>query len=265
MPGWPIGVLPQISSIGRYRLADRGYPVGYRHATLALHQHEYHARWRVDDHPHLIEPGDITVSLPDVETRYDLDAPGQCWCVHLVAPPLRDDGLRLPLRVRPGEARRDFSDRFARIVGWAARGDADGEAAARAGLYELIAALATHAGDDPRRASRMSALADRAAARLDRSYQREVDVAHLCRELGARQDRLSAAFRRRHGCTMLAYVARRRIEHAHVVLQTSDLPIGVVADLVGFSDRRYFTRIFRRLTGASPQAVQASRRRLRGG
>ncbi|MBA3847943.1 MAG: AraC family transcriptional regulator, partial [Planctomycetes bacterium] len=56
-----------------------------------------------------------------------------------------------------------------------------------------------------------------------------------------------------------------RIEHAHVVLQTSDLAIGVVADLVGFADRRYFTRVFRRLTGATPQAVQASRRRLRGG
>jgi AraC-like DNA-binding protein len=256
---WPIGVLPRIRMAGRYRLADHDFPIGYLHDTIAIHLHEYRARWRIGARELRVLPGDVTVSPPRTETRYDIETPGECWCVHFDDAPASSPVLRLPVLRRPSPSERSaFSSRFARLVGWSAGAGIAAAEGARAALYEIIAALAARdgstSGDDDAPRS-----VERATAWLDRHYRRDIGIAALCDELGIGQDRLASAFRRHHGCTMLAYLARRRVEHAHLLLSTTAMPIATVAALVGIPDRRYFTRVFRRITGRGPAAVRRRR------
>jgi AraC-like DNA-binding protein len=258
MANWPIGTLPRLTIAGRFRLADRGFPHGYRHATLAVHLHGYRARWRCAEGEFQLQPGDLTVSPPGPETRYDIPTAGPCWCFHVEAPTTGVRSLPLPTLHRPRPGDRFFADRFARLVGWWTAGPKDPAAAeaARAAAYEILAALAVGAGEGADEPTSV----DRVTAWLDAHYRDEISVARLSRELRLRQDRLSAEFRRRHGCAILDYVARKRVEHAHLLVATTDLPIATVAKLVGIADRRYFTRVFRRVTGVGPRSVRSARR-----
>ncbi len=262
MLAWPIGILPRIRLAGLYRLSDRQFPILYRHRdTVAIHLHGYHARLRCVDGELTLAPGDVTVSIPDAETSYDIPVSGPCWCMHVESPRAAGDGaLALPTRIRPRTGERFFADRFARLVGWWSAGAATSAAAeaARAAAYEIIAAIAAHRRDGDSTAAAEGAV-ERATAWLTAHYRDEVSIAQLCRRLHARQDRLSAAFKRRHGCSMLEFIARKRIEHAQLLVETTELPMAAIAGMAGFADRRYFTRLFHRVTGVQPSSLRRSR------
>lgn len=55
------------------------------------------------------------------------------------------------------------------------------------------------------------------------------------------------------GSTFTEYVNQLRIDRSKTLLYKSELSIAEISALVGFEDQSYFTRIFRRLTGISPQ------------
>lgn len=49
------------------------------------------------------------------------------------------------------------------------------------------------------------------------------------------------------------YVMRQRIERAKALLTNTDLPVGVVAQEVGFASPSHFAQQFRRLVGTAPR------------
>jgi methylglyoxal synthase len=59
-------------------------------------------------------------------------------------------------------------------------------------------------------------------------------------------------FRRATGLTPHQYTVQRRIEHAKLLLSTSELPLVEVAARVGFSDQSRFTTTFRRMMSTTP-------------
>ena len=63
---------------------------------------------------------------------------------------------------------------------------------------------------------------------------------------------LSRAFKEETGENYNNYVLRRRVDAAKKLLVESDLQIQEICRRVGYSDVRYFTRIFRETTGVSP-------------
>lgn len=66
----------------------------------------------------------------------------------------------------------------------------------------------------------------------------------------------SNLFTRCLGESPMAYLLRRRIEHAQGLLRSTDLPLKQVAAQAGFSDVYYFSRQFRRLVGTPPGAFR---------
>jgi AraC family transcriptional regulator len=64
----------------------------------------------------------------------------------------------------------------------------------------------------------------------------------------------SRAFRSMIGEPPYAYVMRRRIERAQVIMLRSDAPLAQIALDCGLADQAHFTRLFRRLVGRSPGA-----------
>lgn len=84
----------------------------------------------------------------------------------------------------------------------------------------------------------------------------DLSVAGIADELGISADRLGRTFRSTIGETLLAHIARRRIQVACELLAEPGRPIAEVARLSGFVDPAYFSRTFRRLTGCDPRSYR---------
>lgn len=75
------------------------------------------------------------------------------------------------------------------------------------------------------------------------------DLAKVCK-LSYLQ--FSRAFREEFDCTFQEYLMDYRINAAKQALRQSDMQIATIADLTGFTDPSYFTRVFTRMTGSTP-------------
>jgi len=63
-------------------------------------------------------------------------------------------------------------------------------------------------------------------------------------------------FRRRMGSAPLDYFIRLKMQRACQYLDTTDQPIKVIARHLGYADACYFTRVFKRVMGKTPQAYR---------
>lgn len=63
---------------------------------------------------------------------------------------------------------------------------------------------------------------------------------------------LSRLYRQKTEYSFLEHLTRRRMDEAVRLLSTTDLPIGELAEELGFADSRYFSQVFRRHTGQTP-------------
>lgn len=74
--------------------------------------------------------------------------------------------------------------------------------------------------------------------------------AELC---GISESYFHMLFKKWSGLSPVDYRNRLRISHAKSILQNSSMSVGEVSAAVGFDDRFYFSRVFKALTGVSPQ------------
>jgi two-component system, response regulator YesN len=71
---------------------------------------------------------------------------------------------------------------------------------------------------------------------------------------------LSKLIRRMLGTSFVDYLAEYRVERAKELLASSDMKGYEVAELVGYSDARYFASLFKRRTGTTPSEYRKSPR-----
>jgi signal transduction histidine kinase/AraC-like DNA-binding protein len=70
------------------------------------------------------------------------------------------------------------------------------------------------------------------------------------------EDYLTYCFRQELGTTPMQYLQRYRVNQAKLLLKNSQKSITEIALEVGFTDSSYFSRVFRRQTGMSPEAFR---------
>jgi AraC-like DNA-binding protein len=96
-------------------------------------------------------------------------------------------------------------------------------------------------------------LARRAAAFIaDHLTEGNLSTARIAAALSCNADYLGRAFREVFNETPTEHIHRLRIDRARVLFRSTDRPIDRVAGEVGFTDDRYFRRIFKRRVGLTP-------------
>jgi AraC-like DNA-binding protein len=98
-------------------------------------------------------------------------------------------------------------------------------------------------------------------AHIDRNFASPLTVERLAAMAGLSPFHFIRAFRTITGKTPHQYVRARRIERAQELLVTTPIPVTEVCDAVGFQSLGSFSAMFRRLTGESPGAYRAARRK----
>lgn len=64
---------------------------------------------------------------------------------------------------------------------------------------------------------------------------------------------LSALFKKEMGMTLTDYVNKSRVTHAITLLNTSNMQVQLIAQYCGISDVNYFTKLFKKYIGKTPQ------------
>ncbi|MDR0380781.1 MAG: response regulator [Oscillospiraceae bacterium] len=92
---------------------------------------------------------------------------------------------------------------------------------------------------------------------LQQNYNKNITNAMLSQEFGFVPSYVSKVFRRHKGVSPAEYMTRLRIEKAkRMIAGQSDLRMKDIAQLLGYSDPYYFSKIFKKETGQWPSQYQ---------
>jgi AraC-like DNA-binding protein len=103
-----------------------------------------------------------------------------------------------------------------------------------------------------------SGLVKQAVAYFHQNYARPISRWEIAEAIGVSEDYLSRVFNRELNISPWDYLNRYRILHAKHYLLNSTENISAIARQVGFKDQAYFSRVFHKITGMSPQAFRDS-------
>jgi len=102
-------------------------------------------------------------------------------------------------------------------------------------------------------------------AYLSERMREDVSLSSLAAHFGYSPSYVARLFRVHLGTTVSAYRNDLRLTHAYRLLLDTDLRVGEIAEVCGFSDIYYFSRLVKRRFGLSPMGLRASRSAAVGG
>lgn len=101
-------------------------------------------------------------------------------------------------------------------------------------------------------------LVRKAMAYMHEHYTESISRVDVARHVGVNADYLTRCFHKETGITLVTYLNRYRINQAKILLAAGEKSVAEVAMTVGFSDSNYFSQVFRRETGMSPNEYRRS-------
>jgi AraC family transcriptional regulator len=107
-----------------------------------------------------------------------------------------------------------------------------------------------------RRAPERPAWLPRAVDLLNSEFRRSLRITEVAAEVGTHPTHLSRVFRERMALPIGDYVQRLRVRWASAELCRPGARLADVAAAAGFADQSHLTRVFKRVTGATPSAFR---------
>lgn len=159
-----------------------------------------------------------------------------------------------------------FHEDFERLNDRFWHGSAASRASARGLLLEVLLKIFSGWCDWPESAAPdrrpvEDRLLELLRAAATQPFRRTPAIEVLLSRAGQSHDHVSRKFRAAYGVTPLTYLNRLRMERAKEMLEDTELSVSEVARRLGYGDFRYFTRLFRKVTGRTPRTHKQSVRR----
>ena len=88
---------------------------------------------------------------------------------------------------------------------------------------------------------------------IDTNIHNDIDFTKLAEDNNYSYDRFSHLFKEHFGLSLYTYLTRQRIEHAKLLLKSSNLSLTVVAFDCGFNSSSQFSNIFKKYTNMTPK------------
>lgn len=89
---------------------------------------------------------------------------------------------------------------------------------------------------------------------------RELTRAQVAEAVYLNPEYLSRLFKKKTGISLHDFIVREKMERAKSMLKDTDIPIGLVAMRIGYTNFSYFSQVFRRYIGMTPQEYRSRAR-----
>jgi len=93
---------------------------------------------------------------------------------------------------------------------------------------------------------------DMARQIIARNYHADLSIERIAKELHYSKNYFGQLFKQEMGMSVNEYINQVRVQKAKALLLDGQLRIGQIAEMVGFSDQQYFSRIFKKIVGCMP-------------
>ncbi len=137
---------------------------------------------------------------------------------------------------------------FAEIFAAYTENDKFSEMAAGVAIKSVLIALAR-----ARSGSSGRSPIKRSLAYIRASYTDDIRIPQLAAMDGFSTSRYNTVFREQTGTSPIKLITDLRLGHACTLLSSTDLPIGDIGRMVGYSDNHFFSKIFKSYIGLSPK------------
>lgn len=97
---------------------------------------------------------------------------------------------------------------------------------------------------------------------IEAHYMEPFDLEVLSEELHLSKSYISRSFKRETGSSLTEYLTIRRIKEACQLLETTNKPIELISESIGFKSVSYFIQLFKKLVGTTPHQYRLSHRRI---
>lgn len=94
---------------------------------------------------------------------------------------------------------------------------------------------------------------------MDANFSRDITLEELAALTGVSLQHFCRVFRAQTGMRPMEYLAHRRVAEAKRLLSTTELSVGEISSLSGYSNPTYFGTVFRRIEGTSPSEYRRKR------
>lgn len=92
---------------------------------------------------------------------------------------------------------------------------------------------------------------------IDERYKEDISLENLAEIVHVSPSYLSKLFRKKTGINISTYLQKVRVEHAKMLLKSSNMKTYEIAEAVGIFDPVYFSRMFKKVTGLKPKEYRA--------
>jgi AraC family L-rhamnose operon regulatory protein RhaS len=87
---------------------------------------------------------------------------------------------------------------------------------------------------------------------LNSNYANKITIPELCALFNTNKTTIQEQFQNATGQSILAYLISLRVKLATLMLKDTGLTIAEIVERLGFSDSAHFNKMFKKLTGYSP-------------
>lgn len=92
----------------------------------------------------------------------------------------------------------------------------------------------------------------RAIRFIENNYYRNIGLEDVAHEIGLNPNYLSSLFRKQCKIRYIDYLTNIRMETARNLIQTTNLKINTIANMVGYSSTKHFSRLYKEKYGINP-------------
>lgn len=90
-----------------------------------------------------------------------------------------------------------------------------------------------------------------------KNYMKNISIVDLAKEIYLTPNYLSLIFKQETGETIIEYLTKIRMEQAKKLLESTDLKVVDISQLVGYENPHYFSTAFKRYTKVTPQKYRS--------
>jgi AraC-like DNA-binding protein len=226
-----------------------------------IHIYKYHAVAMINREAINIRPGDFTVMPPGALHSFKTSEPGDHWCLKFVCTETSDAepikllthgsiGTHMPIVNYQMEA-------LSRLITMS--GISNNHRRATDVLFEgfvRMLGVLQHPPEKPMGRPPRQFFADEVARIIFERYAEPLTIPQIARSLNVNQNYLAKMFRVRYKKTIPTFLLEYRLHTAKQLLVSTQLPVGTIAKMAGFTDDTYFSRRFKLHYNKTPSACR---------